>query len=71
MRNHVATLQTIWDCRFSHPGYRLHGVKDSEQPETLWVCTRIPGRRRRVTDAECEYCENWEAEDPDEADFRR
>ena len=36
----VATLQTIWDCRFSRPGFRLSGVKDELQPESVWVCVR-------------------------------
>ena len=41
----TATLQTIWDCRWSRPGYRLMGVKDHLQPEELWVCVRTGERR--------------------------
>jgi hypothetical protein len=36
----TATLQTIWDCRWSRPGYRVLGVPDHLQPEKLWVCIR-------------------------------
>ncbi len=58
----IATLQLIWDCRWSRMGSRLHGVGESQQPEAQWVCVRRPGSRRRVTEQECEF---WEAEDPD------
>jgi hypothetical protein len=54
----VATLQTIWDCRWSRPGYRLIGVPDRLQPEKLWVCVRT--ERRDVTEEECENCPFWE-----------
>ena len=57
----IATLQTIWDCRWSRPGFRLSGVKESLQPETTWVCIRT-GPRRCVTDAQCEHCAFWELE---------
>jgi hypothetical protein len=55
----VATLQTIWDCRHSRPGYRILGVQDHLQPEGLWVCIRR-GERRTVTDTECADCPHWE-----------
>jgi hypothetical protein len=55
----VATLQTIWDCRWSRPGYRLIGVEDHLQPEKLWVCIRT-GERRGVTEEECENCPHWQ-----------
>ena len=48
-RTAVATQQTVWDCRFSRPGFRLFGVAEVQQPEKLWVCTRN-GRRVGVTD---------------------
>lgn len=54
-----AKLQTIWDCRFSRPGYRVIGVADHLQPEKLWVCVRS-GERRGVTEEECEECPYWE-----------
>ena len=55
----VATLQTVWDCRWSRPGYRLTGVDDAHQPESVWVCVRT-GTRRGVTNEECETCVHWE-----------
>ena len=55
----AATLQTIWDCRWSRPGYRLIGVQDHLQPEKLWVCVRT-GERRGVTEVEWENCPHWE-----------
>jgi len=58
----IATLQTIWDCRWSRPGFRLSNVKESLQPEGLWVCVRT-GTRRSVSDAECATCPCWEHED--------
>jgi hypothetical protein len=56
----VAPLQTIWDCKWSRPGYRLFGVQDHLQPEKLWVCVRTEVRRG-VTEEECEQCPFWEA----------
>jgi hypothetical protein len=39
-RTATMTLQTIWDCRWSRPGYRVIGVDEHRQPEKLWVCVR-------------------------------
>jgi len=64
-RTAVATLQTVWDCRYSRPGFRLFGVGEPLQPESLWVCTRN-GNRRGVTEAECEKCPHWKMDDPAE-----
>jgi hypothetical protein len=61
-RTAVATLQTVWDCRWSRPGYRLSCVKEALQPESVWVCVRT-GRRQAVTDAQCEECPHWELDD--------
>ena len=58
----TATLQTIWDCKWSRPGYRLTGVAEAHQPESVWVCVRT-GWRRPVTNEECETCPNWEMTD--------
>lgn len=55
----TTTMQTVWDCRFSRPGYRLYGVEDHLQPEQLWVCVR-EGERRGVSEEECEQCPHWE-----------
>jgi hypothetical protein len=59
----IATLQTIWDCRWSRPGCRVIGVPNSLQPEPLWVCTRT-GQRKAVAESECEMCPFWELEKP-------
>lgn len=58
-RTSIAAQQTVWGCRWSRPGYRLSGVKESEQPESVWVCVRT-GQRRPVTNEECETCHYWE-----------
>jgi hypothetical protein len=55
----TATLQTVWDCRWSRPGYRLSCVDEREQPESVFVCVRR-GTRRPVTNEECETCRHWE-----------
>lgn len=56
----IATLQTIWDCRWSRPGYRVPGVEDHLQPEKRWICVRR-GERDGVTEELCENCPYWEA----------
>ena len=55
----TATLQTVWDCRWSRPGHHVTGVSDAMQPETTWVCTR-DGDRRAVCGDECARCSRWE-----------
>jgi hypothetical protein len=55
----VAALQTIWDCRWSRLGFRLSGVKESLQPESLFVCIGS-GCRQDVPDGKCESCRHWE-----------
>jgi hypothetical protein len=60
----VPPIQTIWDCYWSRPGYRLTGVPDRHQPESLWVCIRS-GKRRPVSDEECADCGHWEPDHPD------
>ena len=66
----AATVQNVWDCRYSRPGYRLTHVDDHEQPETVWVCIRT-GRRRAVSDAECESCPHWVQDDREDLPFAR
>jgi hypothetical protein len=56
------TLQTIWDCRWSRPGYRLTNVEESDQPEAVWMCVRA-GTRRSVSEEECASCPHWEADE--------
>jgi hypothetical protein len=55
----IATLQSVWDCRWSQPGHRLTGVSDAQQPETEWVCVR-DGNRRNIGADECATCPHWE-----------
>jgi hypothetical protein len=56
------TLQTIWDCKWSRPGYRVAGVPEQFQPESPWICLRR-GERRGVTEEECEACVYWQLAD--------
>jgi hypothetical protein len=58
----VATLQTIWDCKWSRTGLRVSGLPNALQPEPLWVCTRT-GPRKPVSESECETCPFWEFEE--------
>jgi hypothetical protein len=55
----IATLQPVWDCRWSRPGHRLTGVSDTLQPESRWVCVR-EGQRRNLREDECHTCPDWE-----------
>lgn len=55
----TATVQTVWDCRWSRPGHQITGLSDALQPEPTWVCVR-EGDRRAVCNAECEHCSQWE-----------
>ena len=61
----IAALQTIGDCRWSRPGFRLSGVKEELQPENVWVCVRT-AQRHSVTDAECASCLHWECDTPNQ-----
>jgi hypothetical protein len=61
----IATQQTAWECKWSRPGFRLAGVDESLQPESMWVCVRT-GQRRSVSDEKCDHCPYWEADN-----FRR
>ena len=36
----IATEQTAWDCKWSRPGFRLAGIDEAQQPESVWVCIR-------------------------------
>lgn len=63
MRVKAITEQTIWDCRWSRLERPRHGIRDTEQPQTQWVCIRRPHGRRPVTDEKCETCEFWELAD--------
>ncbi|HEX5110207.1 MAG TPA: hypothetical protein VFV95_17270 [Vicinamibacterales bacterium] len=58
-RTAIATLQPVWDCRWSRPGHRLSGVSDALQPESAWLCVR-DGNRRNASEDECQTCPHWE-----------
>ena len=55
----MTTLQPVWDCKFSRPGHRLHGIADALQPESTWVCVH-GSIRRNIRANECQTCPNWE-----------
>jgi len=67
MATNIATLQTIWDCRWSQLGRQPYGAAAHRRPEPVFVCVRHPGKRRGVTEQECEECGFWEKEEPDVA----
>jgi hypothetical protein len=54
-----ATLQTIWDCRWSVPEFRPIGGKEHRESELSWICVR--SATRKVTEEKCEHCPFWEA----------
>ena len=58
----IAVQQTPWDCKWSRPGFRLAGLDESHQPESVWVCVRT-GQRRRLSEMTCEYCPYWQEEE--------
>ena len=62
------TLQTIWDCRWSRPGYLPRGLAEEGWPDGLWVCARPTGgtKCRAVSEDECAACPHWQAVLPDE-----
>lgn len=62
-RTATMVMQTIWDCRWSRPGYLPRGVADAEHPPGLWVCVRPTETtvRRPVTEEECATCPHWQA----------
>ena len=57
----IATLQTIWDCRWSRPARALFAVDDCKT-DALWICVRPTATvvRRPVTEEECEKCPHGE-----------
>ena len=54
--------QTIWDCRWSRPGYGVIGTPLHPHQERLWLCVRRPHAERVITAEECETCTHWQAE---------
>jgi hypothetical protein len=55
----VATLQTIWDCKWSRPAAPTFGSPQDVAPVTRWMCIRTADRRA-VSESECETCPFWE-----------
>ena len=58
----IATQQTAWECKWSRPGFRLSGVEDQLQPESVWVCVRT-GVRRKLSEHTCDHCPYWEKDE--------
>jgi hypothetical protein len=59
MTTAIATLQPVWDCKWSRPGHRLTGIAAALQPESTWVCVH-GGTRRNVGETECQTCPHFE-----------
>jgi hypothetical protein len=58
----VATRQSAWECKWSRPGFRLAGLEEPMQPETVWICVRT-GERRRLSETTCDQCPFWRADE--------
>ena len=52
----IATLQSVFDCRWSR--HERH-ANDATSPETSWVCVR-EGAPRILQADECATCPHWE-----------
>lgn len=67
-RGATMVMQTIWDCRWSRPGYIPNGIPTEEDPFSLWVCVRPTATtvRRPVTEEDCATCPHWQAALPEE-----
>ena len=58
----ISTHKTAWDCKWSRPGFRLAGIDEGLQPESVWVCVRT-GERRKLGEHTCDDCPYWEEEE--------
>jgi hypothetical protein len=56
----IAT-QTVWDCKWSRLAAPF--VTHDQQPASIWVCVRVPGPAKFVTEDRCAACPFWEATD--------
>jgi len=54
----TATVQTPWECKWSRPGFRLAGIDEAQQPESVWVCVRTE-ERRTLSEHTCDHCPFW------------
>jgi hypothetical protein len=61
-RTAIATKQTPWECKWSRPGFRLAGLDESHQVESVWVCVRT-GQRRPLSATTCDHCPYWQMDD--------
>jgi hypothetical protein len=69
-RTAVATAQRSRDCVWSRPGIQLAGLGPDLQLESPWVCVRT-GARLPISEAACEHCPHWQADDFRLADSAR
>lgn len=53
-------VRATWNCKWSQPGARLSRAPEHQQLGDLWVCVRMTGVRRAVSDDECARCPFWE-----------
>lgn len=66
MAYRIATTvkQAAWECRWARDGRRLAPDPEPQRghPEDLWICVRPTreGRRRVVSEGECDGCPHWE-----------
>ena len=59
----LAPHQTVWNCRWSRPGFRFTGLPASRHVEGAWICTReCPAHS--VDEADCRTCASFEAMAP-------
>lgn len=57
----VATLQTIWDCRWGQPAFLRPDTARGDRYGSRWVCERTGGAVP-VAEGDCESCPYWEYE---------
>jgi hypothetical protein len=58
----TATVQSQWECKWSRPGFRLDGIDEAQQPESVWVCVRT-GERRKLSEHTCDNCPYWQQDE--------
>jgi hypothetical protein len=59
MGDSLKRAQTPANCAWSRVGFRLSGVAESAQPESIFVCVREPRARRSVELVDCANCPYW------------
>jgi len=58
----IATRQSAWECKWSRPGFRLAGMDEAQQPESVWMCVRT-GQRRTLAEHTCDHCPYWQQDE--------